>query len=73
MLFALAGLDIGAIGGKTIINFSSGWALIIKRQILSSIIKQKSALVCALTTIQPVKNIASFGFSHTESIWKFVS
>jgi len=35
-VFAIAGLDIGAIGSKTLISFSSGLTLIIKRQMVSS-------------------------------------
>jgi hypothetical protein len=39
-VFAIAGLDGRTIGSKSLISFSSGWTLIIKRQILSSTIKQ---------------------------------
>jgi len=38
-VFAIAGLDVEAIGSKTLINYSSGVTLIIKRQMLSSAIK----------------------------------
>jgi len=46
-VFAIAGLDGRAIGSKTLIGFSSGWTLIIKQQMLSSTIKQKSTAVSA--------------------------
>jgi len=35
-VFAIAGLDVGAIGSKSLLSFSSGLTLIIKLQILSS-------------------------------------
>jgi len=38
-VFAIAGLDGRTIGSKTLISFSSGRTLIIKRQMLSSAIK----------------------------------
>jgi hypothetical protein len=38
-VFAIAGLDVEAIGSKSLIGFSSGLTLIIKRQMLSSTIK----------------------------------
>ena len=44
-VFVPAGLNGRAIGGKSLISFSSGWTLIIKQQILSSTIKQQSAFV----------------------------
>jgi len=40
-VFAIAGLDTGAIGSKSLLSFSSGLTLIIKRQMLSSTITQK--------------------------------
>ena len=46
-VFAITGMDIGAIGNKSLIGFSSGWTLIIKRQMLSSKVKQKSTSVQA--------------------------
>jgi len=46
-VFAIAGLDVRAIGSKSLYGFSSGLTLIIKRQMLSSTIKQKSASVQA--------------------------
>ncbi len=39
-VFAIAGLDGRTISSKTLIGFSSGLMLIIKRQMLSSTIKQ---------------------------------
>jgi len=38
-VFAIAGLDIETIGSKTLIGFSSGLTLLIKRQMLSSTFK----------------------------------
>jgi len=46
-VFAIAGLDGRTIGSKSLISFSSGWTLIIKQQMLSSTIKQKSTSVSA--------------------------
>jgi hypothetical protein len=46
-VFAIAGLDVEAIGSKPLIIFSRGLTLIIKRQMLTSSIKQKSTLVPA--------------------------
>jgi len=46
-VFAIAGLDRRAIGSKSLISFSSGLTLIIKQQMLSSTIKQKSTSVPA--------------------------
>ena len=46
-VFAIAGLDVEAMGSKTLISYSSGLTLIIKRQMLSSTIKQKSTSVPA--------------------------
>ncbi len=42
-----AGLDVEAIGSKSLFSFSSGLTLVIKRQMLSSTIKQKRASVQA--------------------------
>jgi hypothetical protein len=39
-VFAIAGLDGRVIDSKTLMSFSSGLTLIIKRQMLSSTIKQ---------------------------------
>jgi hypothetical protein len=38
-VFAIAGLDVEAIGSKTLISSGSGLTLIIERQTLSSTIK----------------------------------
>jgi hypothetical protein len=39
-VFAIAGLDGRAISSKSLISYSSGWTLLIKRQNVSSTIKQ---------------------------------
>ena len=46
-VFAIAGRDGRAINSKSLIGFSSGLTSIIKQQMLSSTIKQKSTLVSA--------------------------
>jgi|GEM_PF-3748973 len=46
-VFAIAGLDGRIIGSKSLISISSGLTLIIKQQMLSSTIKQKSTSVSA--------------------------
>jgi hypothetical protein len=46
-VFAIAELDIGAIGSKSLINYNSGLTSIIKQQMLSSTTKQKSTSVPA--------------------------
>jgi len=46
-VFAIAGLDGRTISGKSLLSYNSGLTLLVKQQMLSSTIKQKSTSVPA--------------------------
>lgn len=51
-VFAIAGLDARTIGSKSLIGFSSGLTLIVKRQNISLTIKQKINFGTGVTELE---------------------